>query len=140
MSVFAVVDTNVLLSALLSKKDDTATVKILRAMMKGKFTPLWHDEIISEYAEVFHREKFHLQEASIQKVILTIKTYGKYVFPATTSVAEALIPIDLDDVIFWQVVMAERKNDAFLITGNIKHFPKCGFVLTPAQMIEMFDW
>lgn len=57
MSVFAVVDTNVLLSALLSKKNDTATVKILCAMMNGKFTPLWHDEIIAEYDEVFHREK-----------------------------------------------------------------------------------
>lgn len=36
--------------------------------------------------------------------------------------------------------MAERKNGTFLITGNIKHFPKRDFVVTPAQMIEMFGW
>ena len=75
MSLYAVVDTNVLISALLAKKSDAATVKVLEA-----------------------------------------------------------------DIIFWQVVMAERQNGAFLITGNIKHFPKRNFVVTPAQMAEMFDW
>ena len=69
MSLYAVVDTNVLISALLAKKSDTATVKILDAMINGRFTPLWHDNIIDEYSEVFHRDKFQLQEISIQKVL-----------------------------------------------------------------------
>lgn len=76
---------------------------------------------------------------SIQKVLRAIKAYGQYVsslrFTATDEV-----PTDPDDIIFWQVVMAERKNGTFLITGNIKHFPKRDFVVTPAQMIEMFGW
>ena len=108
-------------------------------MINGRFTPLWHDNIIDEYSEVFHRDKFQLQEISIQKVLRAVKTYGKYVSQPLLIAADEK-PTDPDDTIFWQVVMAERKNGAFLITGNIKHFPKRDFVLTPAQMVEMFDW
>ena len=139
MSLYAVVDTNVLLSALLSKKKDTATVKVLQAMMKGHFTPLWHEEIMEEYNDVFHREKFHLKEENIQQVFQTIKTYGKYV-PLLKEIATDEHFIDTDDIIFWQVMMSERKNGAFLITGNIKHFPNRNFIVTPAQMIEIFNW
>lgn len=37
MKCCAVVDTNVLVSALLSKKSDTATVQVFRAMLQGRF-------------------------------------------------------------------------------------------------------
>ena len=136
MSIYAVIDTNVLLSALLSKKSDTATVKLVKALMDGKFVPLWHESIIEEYDEVFHRPKFHLQESSIQKVLTAVQFYGKYTKPITT----ADIPSDADDVIFWQIVMAEHYNDAFLVTGNIKHFPQCEFVVTPATMVTIHRW
>ena len=29
------------------------------------------------------------------------------------------------------------KDDAYLVTGNIKHFPKKPFVVTPAEMVEI---
>lgn len=138
MNVCAVVDTNVFISALLSKKSDTATVKILDAMINGRFTPLWHENIIDEYNEVFHRSKFHLKESSIQKVLQAIQIYGKYVLIKPIVMDE--IPIDPDDIIFWQVAMTEKENHAFLITGNIKHFPQCDFVVTPAQMVKIFGW
>ena len=136
MSIYAVVDTNVLLSALLSKKSDTATVKIVKALMDGKFIPLWHESIIEEYDEVFHRQKFHLRESSIQKVLTAVKFYGKYTKPIDTSD----VPSDDDDVIFWQIAVAERHNDAFLVTGNIKHFPQREFVVTPATMVTTHKW
>lgn len=28
-------------------------------------------------------------------------------------------------------------EDAYLVTGNIKHFPKKPFVVTPSQMVEI---
>ncbi len=49
MKCCAVVDTNVIVSALLSKKDDTATVQLFRAMLEGCFTPLYHEDILDEY-------------------------------------------------------------------------------------------
>ena len=29
------------------------------------------------------------------------------------------------------------KDDAYLVTGNIKHFPKKPFVVTPAEMVAI---
>ena len=46
MRVCAVVDTNVIVSALLSKKDDASTVQVIRGMLNGRFTPLYHDFIL----------------------------------------------------------------------------------------------
>ena len=35
-------------------------------------------------------------------------------------------------------MMEERKTeDAFLVTGNIRHFPKAPYVVTPRQMIDI---
>ena len=39
---------------------------------------------------------------------------------------------------FYEVVMEERKlEDAYLVTGNIRHFPVKPFVVTPRQMIDI---
>lgn len=44
------------------------------------------------------------------------------------------------DVVFYEVVMEKRKKDsAYLVTGNIKHFPKEPFVVTPREMLEILD-
>ena len=47
--IHAVIDTNVLVSALLTSKSDTATVQVLEAIMNGQIIPLYNEEIISEY-------------------------------------------------------------------------------------------
>ncbi len=63
MKCCVVVDTNVIVSALLSKKDDAATVQVLRAMLGGGFTPLYHEDILDEYEEVLHRPRACLKNA-----------------------------------------------------------------------------
>lgn len=42
---------------------------------------------------------------------------------------------DPKDIVFYEVKMAVE--DSYLVTGNIKHFPKKSFVVTPAQMVEI---
>ena len=42
-------------------------------------------------------------------------------------------------MIFYEVVMAKRKDDAYLVTGNQKHFPVRPFVVTPAEMMEILE-
>lgn len=96
MKCCAVVDTNVIVSALLSKKDDTATVQVFRAMLGGHFTPLYHADILDEYEEVLRRPKFHLSEDVIRTVISAVKKYGVEVFPQPTGE----ILIDMDDLVF----------------------------------------
>jgi len=57
MVYYAVINTNVFISALLSKRADAATVRVLEAMFDGKIVPLYHNDILAEYGEVLHRSK-----------------------------------------------------------------------------------
>lgn len=88
-----------------------------------------------EYSEVFHREKFHLQETTIQTVIEAIRQYGVEVFPQPTGA----ILIDMDDLIFYEVAMEKRDDDAYLVTGNQKHYPLRNFIVTPAEMMAIIE-
>ena len=45
--------------------------------------------------------------------------------------------LDMDDLVFYEVVIEKREDDAYLITGNIRHFPKRDFIVTPAEMIAI---
>lgn len=133
MTYYAVIDTNVFISALLSKNSDAATVKVLRAILNGRITPLYHNKILAEYNEVLHREKFHFQEKSIQMVLTAVKDFGVEVFPQSTGE----IFVDMDDLIFYEVAMEKREDDAYLVTGNQKHYPIRDFIVTPAEMMEI---
>ncbi len=135
MTYYAVIDTNVLLSALLSKKKDSATVRVLDAVFDGIIIPLYHQDILFEYANVLRREKFHLQEKIIRKILEAIKQYGVEVFPQSTGE----ILIDMDDLVFYEVAMEKREDDAYLVTGNQKHYPIRDFIVTPAEMIAIIE-
>ena len=43
---------------------------------------------------------------------------------------------DPDDIVFFYEVKMS-KEDAYLVTGNIKHFPNTPLVVTPKEMIEI---
>ena len=41
---------------------------------------------------------------------------------------------------FYEIVLTGRHYvDAYLITGNIKHFPVKPYVVTPRQMLEIIE-
>ena len=73
VKIYAVIDTNVLVSALLSRFNSTSTVQLLQLVILGDITPIYNDEILDEY----------------------------------------------------------------LVTSNLKHFPKKPFVVTPAEMLQI---
>ena len=54
MKYYAVIDTNVLVAALFSKKKDAATVKVVDAILRRQVIPLYHPLILQEYIEVLH--------------------------------------------------------------------------------------
>ncbi len=70
-------------------------------MLEGRFTPLYHEDILDEYEEVLYRPKFHLSEDVIQTVISAVKRYGIEVFPQPTGE----ILIDMDDLVFYEVAL-----------------------------------
>ena len=48
MRYYAVFDTNVLVSSLLTKRADTATAQVVDAISKGDIIPLYTQEILNE--------------------------------------------------------------------------------------------
>ena len=84
---------------------------------------------------MLHRSKFHFKEETIQLVINSVKQYGVEVFPKPTGE----ILVDMDDLVFYEVAMEKRDDDAYLVTGNQKHYPIKDFIVTPAEMMEIID-
>ena len=131
MPYYAVIDTNVIVAAILSKKSDTATVKVINAVFSGMIIPLFCNEIIEEYEDVLRRDKFHLKEETIQKVLTAIQKFGMAIFPETTG----KILLDMDDLVFYEVAFTVK--DAYLITGNKKHYPAEKFIVSPSEMADI---
>ena len=135
MRYYAVFDTNVLISSLLTRKTDTATAKVVDAIAEQKIIPLYKEEIFEEYEEVLNRPKFPFSKERIERVLEMIRQYGVIVHPSPTG---EVLP-DEDDLVFYEVVMEKRDDDAYLITGNIKHFPKRSYIVTPAEMMDLIE-
>ena len=133
--IYAVIDTNVLVAALLTKNNDSATVKVLEAIADGRITPLYHKDMLVEYAEVLGRKKFKLNQDMVSVLIRMIIKYGVEIFPKPTGE----ILIDMDDLIFYEVAMEKRDEDSYLVTGNKKHYPVRDFIVTPTEMINILN-
>ena len=133
MRYYAVFDTNVLISSLLTKQTDTATARVVDAISSGDIIPLYNQEILNEYDEVLHRAKFSFSEERIQKILLMVRQFGMAVNPSPTGE----ILVDMDDLVFYEIVMEKRKDNAYLITGNIRHFPERDFIVTPSEMMAL---
>lgn len=127
---YAVFDTNVFVSALLSRRADSPTVALLDYVLDRRIILLYNDDILSEYNDVLHRAKFDFSDDSIQAVINLVKT-GIHLEPTTSSEE---FP-DPDDRVFYEVALA--KDGSYMVTGNLKHFPRTPIVVTPAEMIKM---
>lgn len=132
MKYYAVIDTNVLVSAML--KWDSVPGTVVDLAFEGFIVPLLNSEIVKEYREVLSRPKFHLTEEIVEAVIGSIEKQGTYLN------AEKL-DIDLPDpkdLVFYEVTMKKRQSEnAYLVTGNIKHFPVEPFIVTPHEMLEI---
>ena len=135
MTCYAVVDTNVLVSALLSGKDDAATVQVLVKVLGGEIIPVHSNAITKEYREVLTRKKFGFSGELIEYLLSAIEKFGILVDPEPSGV---ILP-DMKDLPFYEVVMEKQDDRAYLVTGNIKHFPKEPFIVTPRELIELLN-
>lgn len=127
---YAVFDTNVLVSALMSKRADSPTVLLLDYVLDGRIVLLYNEDIIREYKEVLHRSKFDFSEDNIHDLIELVKT-GLFLDPTESG---ETFP-DIDDRVFYEVALS--KEDGYVVTGNTKHFPKSPIVVTPAEMMHI---
>ena len=132
---FVVIDTNVLVSGLLGRNPSSPTVGILNHLLTSRevITPLYCEEIFQEYENVLHREKFNFDQDEIEEVLKRIKDIG---ISSPRILSKSFFP-DPNDVVFYEVALS--KDDSFLVTGNIKHFPEVDFVVTPAEMMSIIE-
>ena len=134
MHYYAVIDTNVIVSSML--KANSIPWQIMKFIEENTIIPLLNAEILNEYIEVITRNKFNFEKTSIEKVISTLKE--KAIFISKEETIEQFI--DKDDIVFFEIVLSARSTmDAYLITGNMKHYPIRSYIVTPAQMIEIIE-
>lgn len=131
--IYAVIDTNVIVSALLTHNPYTATAKVLDYMAYSRIIPVYNEDILNEYKEVLHRTKFHFPENKIQSVLNLITKFGLH---SERIAYNGLMP-DEKDRPFYEVSLSV--DDSFLVTGNLKHFPVTPKVVSPAEIISMLE-
>ncbi len=131
---FAVIDTNVIVSSLLSR--ESIPGRIVDLALLGKIVPLLNAEIVAEYSEVLGRNKFNFKKEEAEALVSNLQK--KAVFLERVFSGECFP--DPDDAVFFEIALSGRSTmDAYLVTGNAKHFPVRSFVVTPRQMMEIIE-
>ncbi len=131
--VYAVIDTNIFVSALITHNPQASTVRILKSLFLHRFTPLYNDDIIEEYEDVLSRRKFKLTQEQIRLVIDCVKQNG---MDSPRFPYDGDLP-DKDDCVFYEVALG--KEESFLVTGSLKHFPDTPKVVTASEMMEIIE-
>ena len=129
--IYAVIDTNVLVSAFITHNPEAATAKVVRLLFDHGFVPMYDADIIAGYEEVLHREKFPILPDAASALISYIIENG---FEASRADFAESMP-DEDDRVFYEVSLSNE--DSFLVTGNLKHYPTSPRVITPAAFIDI---
>ena len=96
MSIKAVIDTNVLVSAFLTKNPNSPTYRVVGAILDDKFTPVYSLGMLDEYVDVLGRDYLKLPPSRVEELLIHIKLFGKEVAPAES---DAQFP-DPDDKVF----------------------------------------
>ena len=130
--IYAVIDTNVIVSALITSNKESNPNKVVKAINIGNIIPIYNDEIESEYKRVLHYPKLKITEEQINTFISTLRKLGIKV--DRTKIDDETFP-DPADIVFYEVRMSV--DDSYLVTGNQKHFPVKPFIVTPTQMVEI---
>lgn len=133
--IYAVIDTNVLVSALLSSHDDAATVQVINKIYDGTVTPIFSDDILAEYNEVLRRKKFHFSEELVYTLLDTLTSIGEKIAPSPSG---EILP-DMKDLPFYEVVLEKQAQNAYLVTGNIKHFPVKCYIVTAREFLSIIN-
>ena len=134
MTYYAVIDTNVIVSSML--KTDSIPGLIINYVKNNTIIPLFNEEILNEYFDVLTRNKFDFDNKQVTETLSFIKEKG--ILLQREQTLEDFI--DQDDIVFFEIVMSAKNTmDAYLITGNIKHYPIRSYVVTPKEMIEIIE-
>ena len=111
----AVIDTNVLVSGLLSPSGNEAL--ILLTIHQGLVHPCFSEEILEEYAGVLAWPKFGFPPDEVAAALAMFRRQGELFRPEVSSATST----DPGDTKFLQC--AEAAQADYIVTGNKRHFP-----------------
>ncbi len=112
--VFLVLDTNVLVSALINPNGKPAS--IFRRFIMGEFQLFLDERIFFEYQEVLNRPKFKFEPTRIAFTLSYIRSHSCFV-------AAPKIDIPFTDEKDRKYFEVAKFTGAILVIGNTKHYP-----------------
>ena len=125
-----VIDTNIAVSALLSPGGNAA--QVIDRVFTEDLEPYYCSMIISEYKMILSRPRFGFSAEDQKHVVEGIIKYGVSIKPLPCN----NFFIDESDRVFYE---AAKSADAYLITGNARHFPVEPFIISPAKCINLLS-
>lgn len=126
----AVIDTNVLVFALLSPSGSPA--RVFDHALNGNVIICYDSRIIAEYQEVLQRAKFGFDKRAVNQIVDFIIHSGASIVPEPMPEAFE----DESDKVFYEVAKTAK---GYLVTGNAKHFPKDPIVVGPQEFLSVVD-
>ncbi len=128
-----VLDTKVLVSGILSPHGPPAAV--LRALLSERASLCFDERILSEYRDVLSRGKFAFDRQLVEELLVFLEAAG---LPILAPPLDLTLP-DPADQMFIEVAVFGSAD--FLVTGNLKHFPKAArqgvVVVSPRELLEV---
>ena len=118
-STLIVIDTNIIVNALVSKNLFSKSALLLDDVFAGKYTVAVSEVIINEYRDVLHRPKLNIDPQIADEVIDLILSHSYTIDPKATNQHQIEMK-DEKDRPFFDVA---KCLNAKLITRNIKDYP-----------------
>jgi putative PIN family toxin of toxin-antitoxin system len=123
----AVLDTNIIVSALLSPNGVCA--KIMNMVFNGEMQIIYSEGILNEYKDVLFRASLDLSIERRKQFFYVLYETGTLIEPSVSDIEF----LDESDRIFYD---AARESNSALITFNTKHYPRDPFIMTPVELIR----
>ena len=131
-----VLDTGVIVSALVNKKGSAA--KILSLIFDGDINILYDNRILFEYKEVLSKKAFSFNLDLINDIMHFIRHEGTFNEAIFNSLDYPAVKYhDEGDKKFYEVYKAGEGD--YFITGNKKHFPEEQGIVIPGEFIKIYE-
>lgn len=129
----AVIDTNVLVSAMISSAGNEAL--LVMAINQGLVTPFFSPEILEEYSNVLLRPRFAFPAEDVNALLDLLHRRGNLIDPVPMTHTSP----DPEDDKFIACALAGKAE--FVVTGNKRHFPQAqpagAKVVNAAELLEL---
>lgn len=132
----AIIDTNIIVSGLITADADSPTARILNGMLKGEIPHLMSEELLIEYAKILRRPKFanlhRWTEEEIDALLAEIVANAMWREPVPAEEAP-----DSDDSHLWRLL--ESEYGSILVTGDkllLTNPPVGHSVIAPRNYVE----